>query len=323
VLAALVLCSCSNQPGPQQEPQSGNARPAVAAAPDRLRPALAALLRGERTLNLATIEVECRRGGRLRAVIIFGRGVGIWQRERQIELGPAEVRGLLEAVDKAGFTAMRESYGGPKDPVGDAGSNPQGLRVTCSVALEIDEVSKRVAQLAGGRQFQPLVDLASRILGVAERAVPSGRLAASLSDGLDRLASGQLAPETLTLQVHRVADPGGWLLRIRGAVATVEDESAGATGQTRALRLAPDDVRTLSAGLRRSGVSALPANVYAPGYTDLTVGVLQHTVTTQARAFAEPRTVRDRASRQALAQVLKVVEPVAERVRRAGQTRPE
>jgi hypothetical protein len=121
----------------------------------------------------------------------------------------------------------------------------------------------------------------------------SGEGAATLSEGLAKIADGRLAPETLTLQLHRPNegpnDPAvGWLLRLEAGTATVETHTrAAGYGEPRTLPLSPGDIAELARLLADASLETLPGNLYAPRYTDLTVEVLARQKVIQARRFAD------------------------------------
>lgn len=237
------------------------------------------------------IDTECQRDGALVAATVFGSGVGIWNRERQLTLPAARVAGLLEAFRREGFDGLAESYGGDGDPQEPGGLSAR-LRVICWVRLTRGGTVKQVNQLEGGRQSPELRRLAEEILAVAGAAGRTGVATASLADGLGAVARGRLAPEMLRLQVHgqseRPGDPaGGWLLRLDGgrAEASVSTPEGG-DGEPRTLKLGAAEVTALARTLSREGLADLPGNLYAPEPTDLTVEVLNRERNLQARRFA-------------------------------------
>ena len=235
------------------------------------------------------IDAECRDdAGSLRSARIYGNGVGLWNRQRQFQVPPGRIAALLEAFRSAGFGALRESYGGKDDPVDPASS--AAVELICRVRLALAGVDKEVHQLDRGRQSPELRRLADTVLALAEELGPAGLGAETLSEGLDKIARGELAPEALELQVVRQSErPGassdGWTLRLEGTAAEVEDLGAP-EDSARTLRLSREGAAEIARQLAAAGIEDLPVNLWAPEYTDLSVRVLNHRRTLQARGFA-------------------------------------
>jgi hypothetical protein len=302
-LTSLTAVGCAGRaprPVTPAAPGAGSAA-APAAAPDPVTAALRQALASGRWEEMR-IDAECRRpDGSYPAVTVFGSGVGLWQRERQFELTGSQVRELLVAFWNAGFAALGETQGGTAPapataPPPATGASPAPVvagaaapTLTCSVALQLGGVAKRVNQLATGRQSAELARLAGALLDACEAPGRAGATAASLTDGLRKVAAGELAPEVLRVDVQRTGegpDATGWLLALEGGVVTGRGFQATAGyGEPRQRRLSEDEVAAL-ARLLIDNAEGLPFNLYADQYTDLTIEVLNHKASIQARRFA-------------------------------------
>ncbi len=284
----LLLTACSGSPRPEASVRAGaGAEPSQDPAVDPLSRTLdAALARG--AWEDLRVDAECQdEDFRLQAVKLFGTGVGIWNGERQFAVPRERLLGVLEALRRAGFGSMRESHGGKEDP-----GKGMALELICRVRVVLDGVEKQSYQLSKGRQSAELRELAEQILAVGEDLGPSGVAASSLEEGLDKVARGELAPETLTLQLQRQPeDPrsteGGWILRIEEGKAQLS-LSSPETGWTdpRQVRLAREDLAGLARDLLEARLEELPANLYSSWYQDLEIRVLNHKRSLQARRFA-------------------------------------
>ncbi|HEX5757967.1 MAG TPA: hypothetical protein VF121_02130, partial [Thermoanaerobaculia bacterium] len=284
----------------------------------------AALARGAwEELRLA---LECSRDGRLEAVDLFTNGVGIWESSRQFRLARGEVLALLAAFRRAGFAELRDSYGGAGDPEPTTPSpTPAAARpeLLCRLRLALDGADKQVVQLAGGRQSPALARLAREIVGLCAGPAGEGIGAATLAEGLERLAGGELAPEVLFLQATRrdgeAVEAPGWLLAVEGAVATTRAYAPGAGyGPERRRALAPEEVAALAGLLAAERVHELPVNLWADGYTDLEVAVLGRRTSLQARRFARMDAAAQAAPRERFARLLDALERLGRRVAAEG-----
>ena len=266
------------------------------------------------------IDSECQdESGRLLSTRLFGSGVGVWNNERQFAISRERLLDLVEALRRAGFGAMRDSFGGKDDPA-PATPREWGLEMICRVRVALDGVVKQSFQLSEGRQSAELKALAEQILAVGAELGPSGVAAASLEDGLDKIARGELAPETLTLQLQRQPeDPrsqeGGWILRIEDGQAQVSFSSPE-TGWTepRRVPLAREEAAGLARQLAAAHPEDLPVNLYSSWYQDLEIRVLNRRTSLQARRFANvtPETHGEKQKR--FEQLVAALEELKERV---------
>jgi len=267
-------------------PRASGARPSAvdtggSTSGDALDGALREVL-ARRAWNDLRLDADCRTPDGYRYSTLFASGVGIWNRERQLTLAREQVLSLLEELATEGFSRLREVYG-------EAQEKDAEVLLTCRVRLELNGIDKEVLQLSKGQQSAALKRIADRVLAVAAAAGRAGKGAPSLTAGLDGIARGELAPELLSLQVVRQPDASagageGWTLNLSGLRASLERAAGGE--EPRRLPLQPSAVAALAGQLAAARLEELPANLWAPDYTDLSVVVLNHRRVLQARRFA-------------------------------------
>ena len=240
----------------------------------------------------------CLQGDSFRTLEIFGRGIGIWNDEAQFAIDADGLRKVLRAVRAADFAHMRKSYGGKHDPDPAVTESESAIKIICYLRLSLGGVEKGVFQLYGGRQYQPLWDLAGELFTTYAAAGETGLRAADLGDGLRKLAAGELAPETFRLIFNRPAQSSAgaswmeesaptYLLHIEGRTVTSRSYGAdGGLGEESSSELEAAALVDLAAVLAEKHVETLPGNLFASSYVDLTVKVLGFDKGIQARRFA-------------------------------------
>ena len=228
------------------------------------------------------VEAECVTEAGFHTLSVLGSGVGIWDKAKQFRVTGDAIKAQLEAFRRHDFAGMDGRYGGKNDP----GVARQPPRIVCRVMLDIDGAKKEVIQFHGGRQSEALRRLADRLFELSRSAAETGIEAEDLTDGLAKVASGALAPETLQITVQRRSSGEGWLLRIEGRRATTRlFRQAEGFGEPVVLQLDDNELGELAGLLHDLRFDDLPTNLYAEHYTDLGVHVLNHEKQIQARAF--------------------------------------
>lgn len=235
-----------------------------------------------------TVEVECTEETGPRTMKLFPSGVLIWNGERQARLSPGTREALLKALLEAGFADFEDRYGGV--PSGDLGEPP--VLVLCRIEVGVGGARKMSYQDVNGERSQLFLGLAAALLDLAEPAGRAGRTADSLADGIARLASGELAPEALTLRLMvlpaddvvagAILDIAGGELRRRAYRPGVE------VGEPQVSRLAPATLRQLTGALAAADPATLPARLPAADRYHLHVQVLQHAKSVRAAPSASP-----------------------------------
>jgi len=297
----LVTLALALGPQPTLEAQDrpGELRPldppAVSHAPLDSREAQAmsealsrAIERGWESLHLLT---RCPPSARLDSVEVFGSGVGVWNSSRQFAMPADAIRRTLSLLRDAGFAAM------PAAPRGERGSREEGPRlprpgteVTCQISLELDGLEKTVVQIRKGDQSEDLRELAAALLDLSRGHAERGITPTGLADALVKVASGELAPELLSLSVQRKPMAGqegrGWLLAVRRQRAEVRPFTPGeGLGEARGASLDAPEIRALAELLTRDRLPTMPANLWSDVYTDLEVSVMRWGKSIQARRF--------------------------------------
>jgi hypothetical protein len=273
------------------------------------------------------IFAECRRDAGMESLEIFGNGVGIWNNRRQFEITRDQVSQLLAAFQQFGFAALPTIIGGPEDPREQsvAEGEPEGLgaiQIICRVAIELEGQSKQVAQRKKGEQSAELKSLAEELFFICEEPARSGVAAESLRDGLEKISSGALVPETFRLTLNRkpelqdmTEDSSGFLLRLDGLTAMASTFSPGeGYVDPRVLELSAEDLRELTGTLAALDPAGLPINLYAPEYTDLTIEVLRFRKNVQARQFAGITPTTHGESQKVFDQLFQTLEALYQRV---------
>ena len=274
-----------------------------AADPARLASALEAARQRSSDWEGLHMVAECQRDGPMEAVEIWGSGVGVWNRTRQIRIPNAGISRLLAEFEASRFTAMPETFGGRPQalPPPRVSEGVMATEVICLVQLELavdgETESKSVVQLRLGRQSAELRALAESFFEVAAGPARQGTEASSLTDGLRKIGTGELAPELLFVLAQRrmegpepepteQVDSSGFLLRLRNLQLTRRElATVGENAPATTSGLAADRVRRLAARLAALQPDELPHNLYAPHYTDVAIEILQHRVALQARRF--------------------------------------
>jgi hypothetical protein len=301
--------------------------PPAGVAEQPLKVALAAARSGGGPWPTLHVATECLEGGAARSAEIHGNGVAIWNGRRQFTLDPAGIRAVLAAFDAAAFAELRDVYGGRSvrepGPVRVPDGNP-AAEVTCRVSLELDGLRKEVAQLSVGEQSAALRRLAGAILAACEEPARAGIEAADLADGLAKVAAGRLAPEVLRVTFQRRPERAsvgraGLVLEVNRARATSRRPGADG-GQERAVSVAlpPAELASLAGSLAQADPASFPTNLWAGDYTDLTVAVLGHGRTVQARRFTGMSAATHGARQRAFDDVCERLLALERRVRREG-----
>ncbi len=280
---------------------------------------LAAKLRevrtGSRSAAELRLETECGTPDGYRSAVLFGTGVGIWQRDRAFRLASDEVRRLLRGLDR--FFALAEVYG-----AGEEADRP--LTIICSVTLSIDGETRRVAQMDRGEQSKELRDLANEILDLGRGPGEVGTSVSSLDEGLRGVARGSLPSEILTVSLHHPALPdgtSGWLLRLSGRRLTSQDlRREGGYGDVMAVMLTDPETTAVAALLVEIAVWDVPGNLSVPGYADLRVAVLGESKEIQARTFAGRSAAPDDSAR--FERIERALEALHRRAQKEGRREP-
>jgi hypothetical protein len=225
----------------------------------------------------------------LQRLDIFGRGVGIWNREAQFSLDAGQVGEVLELLHDADFANIPERL----EPEA-TNDRQKPVRLIRAITVRVGGEEKTVVQDNKSPTSRPLKQLTDRLVALCREPAANGVGAASLEDGLRKVADGTLARETLQVtanapQIRSLATQNGqgWLLSIRHGVLKIQSHNL-ATGYRTVLErpLTDGEARRLGRALLEAGTAELPQNINTAGHTQLTVAVLQHDIRCVARSFA-------------------------------------
>jgi hypothetical protein len=220
--------------------------------------------------------------------VVYGDGTGFWKHRLQFRVSPAALARMSEAVESARYRDMPEVFG-------------QGRKwLVRRVAVEAGAVSRQVVQLRGGDQSPDLRGLTDQLLAIVSPLAQEGITAASLEDGLRKVASGELAPQALRLIVHVKPGPGqgaaGFLVRIEDGRATRQEYREGTYTEIKRLALPAAEVREVAGILADADPEALPATLHAEVYSEVVVQVLDRRKNVLARSLSGPAPSEQRES---------------------------
>jgi hypothetical protein len=306
-LFTALMCIFLNAPAADVAAQ---AEPAPEPSPAAVKKALKGAHKSGGERRLLRIGIEGQLAPGLTRLDIYGRGVGIWNDERQFKLEDKAVREAVDLLLKADFAAMpdRFAFGGSDDqekPV-------QLLRV---ITVDVGGLSKTVTQDSKGPISVPFEKLITQLVALCRKPSQSGLGASSLDDGLRKVADGTLIPEAMRITVNApqlrslASQTGqGWLMTVRQGALTLQSHVLDRGYKTVVDRpITTDETRALARELLDDKVSELPANVNTQGHTQLMVGVLNHRIDVMARPFASPEDAAAMATEQAFGAVRKAL----------------
>lgn len=301
--ALFLLAACaSTDPdrtltSPDQNSPTASPATAVEADPGAVEEAIRQARQGGTPFHL---RVHCADDQGIRAFDLFPSGVAIWNQGTQVRVPPEVRDGLLQALLDQGFPSFADNYGGKPptatpQPADGAPSAP--LTVSCRIRFESQGAVKSSVQQIYGEQSAALTGLAAGLLDLVEPMAANGTTAADLDDGLAKLASGDLAPETFELRFVSLptgpdsraapASGTGTILRVvEGHLSRQPYTPGREIGEPRTENLDRAAFERLVDALRVADFDALPTNLFADDQIELEVRVLGHRKAVLARPFA-------------------------------------
>lgn len=271
ILLALLLAACATAPTAQQTPTT-----TTAAVPPPSSDPNALWVKG---LTTDTRIWASRMHPDLRSeqILVYADGIALLNDSEQFQMPVAEVRALLNEFALHDFATIEEQ-------------SPKGKRIRRRAGVQNHSYRREAWQTwewAENVRLTKLVDaLFARVLPFASSGTVK---AASLTDGLSKVQSGELAPETLNLMLHIRPEKGstaeGYLFRTEHGAATVRKYVNGELGPEDIVGLDPVNAQKLAAILLAAQPETLPVNVYASDYTHFQVNVLRHEKEVMARKF--------------------------------------
>ena len=148
--------------------------------------------------------------------------------------------------------------------------------------MRLDATAKRSAQMAGTTPSESFLKLAERLLEISRGPAAEGASARHLDDGLEKIARGELAPETLRLTSHHKPSQqqktaSGWTLELRGTVASTRPYTRQTGyGNPIRLQLPIEDVKVLAGELAEQHPRSLPHQLASESLTTIAFELLEH-----------------------------------------------
>jgi hypothetical protein len=295
--AALILSTPARAQGADREAA------AQAKTVDRLAAAIEKRIEGKVSPDDVRIEADWRRKSAIVTARVYGDGVGIWRDRTQFSLSRAQVLDLLRAIQAAHFGGMEKMYGGDEsesesehekqsEKEREKEKQKEKVYILGSVSVRVGSDLKHVVQNEDGEHSKALATLAGKILGVSEKAAKAGVGATSLSDGLAKVASGKLAPQTLQIFVQNREDRsqetpagGNWILRVDGRRVLDRTTTGPKASAQRLLVLSDEGFRKLAELVRDAEPQTLPHNLYSAQLVHVDIRLLQGRANLTARRY--------------------------------------
>ena len=300
---------------------------AATPVPDPLSEPLRERIDGKKSLDDVRIDVDWLSSTTPMTARVWGDGVGIWQRRLQFNLSRDQVVAMLKALRDARFGAMAGRFGSDIE-----GEEDSPARLRGRIVLRVGTRVKRVAQLGDGDQSPEFAALAEKLIAICAAPATKGKGTPSLSAGLRSVADNELFPQTLSVVLQReesekTSDKAEkaerkkdrWILRLEGRSATARRILVGKDAPAaRRLALPEFDFRELLKLLAAEPLESLPANLYAPAYTDLRITVLSQSRSIMARRFLDMTPETHGEKQKAFDRIFEALRKVEERVEREG-----
>ena len=235
------------------------------------------------------LRVDCTDQDSRRSLEVIRGKVAVWGNDRQVRLSGNHRDALIDLLLNADFANFAPRYG--ETPKADKQEAP--LRVSCRIHIALQGVEKSSVQHMDGEQSEQLLSLARQLLDRLEPLAADGVTAATLEDGLTKLAGGVLAAELLDLRLVMIPDAGaakpGAIVRIKSGQISTQDYAPGtAVGPVSTQDLKPCQLQDVISSLHDARLWELPINVYAETIAELEVRVLSQRKTVIARPTFEP-----------------------------------
>ena len=252
------------------------------------------------------LEADGRLGTEVRSLTVYGRGVGIWNGERQFALDEKDVGRILRLLVERKFADLPELLGGEEEDEGTPGEHEKPLDrhppkqgkapryLLRMLTVTVDGVSRTVIQEAEVPEARPFVALLGELVRICRKPAARGITAPDLATGLAMVADGRLAPETLSILVNAPQlrslpsqEGQGWILTIRHGELEDATQVLGRGVVDRVhRRMKAEEIQELAGKLLEAGTPSLPQRINTSGYTQLTLQVLDKKVSVMARTYA-------------------------------------
>ena len=236
------------------------------------------------------IHVESNLDKKMHLLEIYGRGIGILNGEGQFTLEPKDVVAAIDLLLGAKFSDMPERFAYPdKDE-----DEEMPVKLYRVITVTVGGTSKTVIQDNKGPKSEPFAKLTVDLMSLCRKPAETLVTASNLADGLEKVAQGTLAPETLTVIVNapelrslESQEGQGWQLTVQhGQIVLTSVTIAHGINQVSKRTLGKYEAQKLAQEFLKADVADLPSNINTRGYTQLTVAVLNQKARTMARTFA-------------------------------------
>jgi hypothetical protein len=238
--------------------------------------------------TLFSMRVHCTDDKGIRSLILHDNGVVIWNGERQARLGPEDRTALLQLLLNAEFPAFSAQYGG-KPVTGNTGvaDSDAPIIVLCSIDVQADQLEKSTYQDVNGERSDAFMSLAASLLDHIEPLGERGAGAISFADGLEKLKSGKLAPEALTIRIlHMPEDESvmGVIIDVSsGRYSRREYRPGIKVGEPQTTIMTSKMMEAVLSALSSADVKSLSANLTTTDTYQMKVWILQHELSVRAR----------------------------------------
>jgi hypothetical protein len=310
------------QPSPTPQAAQGaatapTAAPAATPTPvPQLLAGLAALRAGKLAPGDVHIDVFWYAPEGPRSLEVFGPTVGVWERDHQFTTSKKTLDAALALFDTAGFTTMPDHFGNKAKPAPPK-QDPKPMQRLSRVTLAVGPFAKTVIQIDRGEQSAELATLVTGLFSLYGKEKSTGAVgAADLKEALARLHKAELSAGILKLNIScpqqkvRSGVPApGWLLRIGSSWAEAQSHNLDkGYGPLVVKKLSAKRLAEIVAALDETSLATLPINIVAAGYTDLSVTVLRHERSIQAREFSGNVASRKPEDQAAFATLVKLLQ---------------
>jgi hypothetical protein len=307
---------------------------------DRFEKELSRRIQGKAALEDVRIDVRWPIVDHVASFRLYGRGILICDGKAQSTVSKDAVRSTLKTLRDGRFADMEDHYGSlgedeeaeeererqrqRHEPVEQKPNEGPALKGFVDVRL--GALVKTSQQFAVGDQSAELEALVRKLLPVC-RGGANGISASSLDDGVQKVASGALAPETFALILNRRSeskagdDRESFILEMQGRRVTDRLMPPGQTPPApRSLDLPEADYTALVRVLADQHVGEIPINVYADRYTELRVTVLDRERSIVARKFLNMTPQTHGEKQQAFDRAYAALQLLHARVAKEGKT---
>ena len=187
--------------------------------------------------------------------------------------------------------------------------------VVRSVGVRVGDLERFVSQNDRVWPLPALETLVADLFKLCGKAASTGTGASTLADGLEKVAKGKLAPETLlvVLNIPPVAASAtapaanGVLAVLDGGALKWTEQAPGKASEAVPAPISGERLRSLAALLAESDFEKLPPNLYRERYVDLRANVLDRVHSIQARKFAGLDPSKSLTQQKALEKIIEAI----------------